>query len=56
VEHARPLRWHPFNIVWPSDRAWFFNSDIDSPETYIAASATAAEDLLHDEELETALA
>lgn len=50
------LRRHRFNIVWPKDGAWFFNSDIDSPETYVAASAAAAEDLLHDEELETAVA
>ncbi len=50
------LRRHPFHIVWPRDRAWFFNSDIDSPETYVAASAAAAEDLLHDAELETAVA
>lgn len=50
------LRHQLVNIVWPHDHAWFFNSDIDSPETYIAATADAAEDLLRDPELETALA
>jgi hypothetical protein len=46
--------WRPVNIVWPSDRAWFLNSDIDSPETYVAATAAAVEQLMHDPELETA--
>ena len=49
-------RRHPFNIVWPGDRAWFFNCDIDSPETYVAATTAAAQDLLHDSELEAAIA
>ena len=53
IVHRRP---NPFNIVWPEDRAWFFNSDIDSPETYLAATAAAAQDLLRDPELETAVA
>ena len=50
------LRHQLINIVWPRDRSWLLHSDIDSPETYVAASAAAAEDLLGDEELEAALA
>lgn len=34
------------NLVWPTDRAWFCNTDIDGLSSYVGATATAIEAVL----------
>jgi hypothetical protein len=42
----------PPTFVWPSDRAWFMATDIDSVSTYVGGSAELAAQLRDDELLE----
>jgi hypothetical protein len=49
----RLVRGFTPNIVWPQDRAWFFNTDIDALSTYVGGSEAAIASVLGCEDLET---
>jgi hypothetical protein len=40
------------NLVWPEDRAWFLNSDVDSVATIVGGSAAAIDELVSAPNLE----
>lgn len=42
------------NLAWPADRAWFVNTDLDIPTTYVGGSADAIEAILRCADLESA--
>lgn len=48
---SRPLERSP-SFWWPTDRAWFVSTDIDSYSTYVGGSAELIERLLTDAVLE----
>ncbi len=43
------------NLVWPADRCWFVNTDIDAASTYIGGPAAAVADVLGCADLEALL-